>query len=174
MCTSLICGRERKAKKARRNTGRGGCPRLAVLRKNRSTGSQALRMIRIVPEEGVKERFGRRFLAAATRLDRNKHRVNLRQLLGIVKAHHPSAIGFVVHVQNPQVQGQRLLSLRRLLLAPYLEGVGIHNPALAIEIERIKDESFALRVKHPAEWFFRAAAAIHIENIRNIKLSRTH
>src|SRR5207302_10628182 len=48
------------------------------------------------------------------------------------------------------------------------------NPALAIEIERIKDERFTLRVKHPAEWFFRAAAAINIENIGNIKLSRTH
>src|SRR5713226_5321115 len=131
-------------------------------------------MIRIVPEEGVKERFGRWLLAAATRLDRDKYCVNLRQLLGVGKAHHPSAIGFGVHVQNASVQGQCLLSLRRLLLAPYLEGVGIHDAMLAVEIERIKDERFALRVKHPAEWFFRAAAAIHIENIRNIKLSRTH
>ncbi len=55
-------------------------------------------MVRIVPEEGVEERFGRWLPAAATRLDRDKYRVNLRQLLGIVKAHHPSAIRFVVHV----------------------------------------------------------------------------
>src|SRR5258708_610846 len=87
-----------KAKRVRGNAGRGGCPGLAALRKTPSTASQRLRMIRIVPEEGVKERFGRWFLAAATRLDGDKHRVNLRQLLGIVKAHHPSAIGFVVHV----------------------------------------------------------------------------
>jgi len=100
MCTSLTNGQERKVKRARRNTGRGGCPGLVVLGKNPSTDYQRLRMIRIVPEEGVKERFGRWFLAAATRLDRDKHCVNLRQLLGIVKAHHPSAIGFVVHVQD--------------------------------------------------------------------------
>jgi len=55
-------------------------------------------MIYFITEKCVEERFARRFSAAATRLDRDKHRVNLRQLLGIVESHHPSAIGFVVHV----------------------------------------------------------------------------
>jgi hypothetical protein len=42
------------------------------------TDLQSLRMVRVVPEESVKERFGRWLLAAATRLDGDKDRVNLR------------------------------------------------------------------------------------------------
>ncbi len=61
-------------------------------------GFWGLRMVRIVPEEGVKERFARWFLAAAARLDRNKHGVNLRQLLGVVESHHPPPIGLIVHI----------------------------------------------------------------------------
>src|SRR5260370_41887133 len=67
-----------------------------------------------------------------------------------------------------------MLSLRRLLLAPYLESVGIHEPALPIEIESIENERPTLGVKDPAEGFLRAATAINIENIRDIKLSRAH
>ena len=55
-------------------------------------------MIYFVTEECVEERFTRRFPAAASRLDCDKHRVDLRQLLGIVVSHYPSAIGFVIHV----------------------------------------------------------------------------
>src|SRR5713226_6177656 len=67
-----------------------------------------------------------------------------------------------------------MLSLRRLLLAPYLESVGIHEPALPIEIESIENERPTLGVKDPAEGFLRAATAINIENIRDIKFSRAH
>jgi hypothetical protein len=42
------------------------------------TDFQSLWMVRVVPEERVKERFGRWFLAATTRFDGNKYRVNLR------------------------------------------------------------------------------------------------
>src|SRR6266852_370981 len=72
------------------------------------------------------------------------------------------------------MQWQRLLSLRRLLLAPHLESAGIHNATLTIQIESIKDERLTLRVKDSAEGFLRAAATINIENVRNIKLPRTH
>src|SRR6267378_2048363 len=61
-------------------------------------GFRPLRMIHFITEERVEERFARWFPAAAARLDCNKHRVDLRQLFGIVEAHHPSVIGFVVHV----------------------------------------------------------------------------
>src|SRR5258707_15828368 len=67
-----------------------------------------------------------------------------------------------------------MLSLRRLLLAPYLESVGIHEPALPIEIESIETERPTLGVKDPAEGFLRAPTAINIENIRDIKFSRAH
>ena len=46
--------------------------------------------------------------------------------------------------------------------------------ALFIEIERVENERLTLGVKDPAEGFLRAAAAINIENIRNIKLPRSH
>jgi len=114
-------------------------------------------MIRIVPEEGVKERFGRRFLLPPRRLDRNKYRVNLRQLLGIVKAHHPSRLVRCPCIEFPGSRAALAL-LAPSPSGPIPEGVGIHDAMLAVEIERIKDERFALRVKHPAEWFFRAAA----------------
>src|SRR6266576_610659 len=120
-------------------------------------------MIHFVPKEGVKERFRSWFLAAAMRLDRYKYRIDLRQLLGIVEVHHPSAIRFIVHVENPQIQGQRPLSLGRLLLAPYLECIGIDEPTLSVEVERIENERLALRIKDPAKRFLRAAAAINIE-----------
>ncbi len=64
--------------------------------------------------------------------------------------------------------------MRRFLLAPDLERAGIHNGSLVLEIERVEDERFSLRVKDPAEGFLGAAAAINVENIRNMKLSRTH
>jgi len=51
---------------------------------------------------------------------------------------------------------------------------GIHYAALAIEIERVEDERLTLGVKDPAEGSLRAAAAINIENIRNIKLPSPH
>ena len=62
-------------------------------------------MIYFISEKCVEERFARRFPAAATRLDRDKHRVNLRQLLGIVESHPPSAIGFVVQYRLSKFSG---------------------------------------------------------------------
>ena len=53
---------------------------------------QNLRMIRFVPKKCVQERLARRLVAAAARLDRDKDGVDLGQLLGVVKAHHPPAI----------------------------------------------------------------------------------
>src|SRR5262249_44773016 len=55
------------------------------------------------------------------RLDRDKHRVNLRQLLRIINPHHPAAICLAVHIEYAKVRGQCLLSLRRFPLPPDLK-----------------------------------------------------
>src|SRR5258708_28145769 len=115
-------------------------------------------MIFFVSGQRVSEGLDLWFLAAATGLDGDKDRINLRQLLWIVKSHHPPAIGFVIHVKNSQVHRQRLLALCRLFLVPYLERVGVDNSRLAIQIESIKDQRLALRVEDSAEWLALTAA----------------
>src|SRR5258708_11983720 len=69
---------------------------------------------------------------------------------------------------------QCLLALCSLFLARYLERVGVHNSRLAIQIESIKDQRLALRVKDSAEGLARTAAAVNIEDVCNVKFPRAH
>ena len=57
-----------------------------------------LRMIRFVAQECVQKWLAGRLLTSTSRLNRNEHCIDLRELLGIVKAHDPATVRFAVHV----------------------------------------------------------------------------
>src|SRR5271163_2399711 len=114
-------------------------------------------MVGFVAQKSVREWLAGRFVAAAAGLDGDENRVNLSQLLGFVKAHHPAPIGFVVAIEYAQVHRRRLFALRRLALAPDLEGAGIHHARLSIQVKGIKNERLALGVKDSSEGLLRTA-----------------
>ena len=62
-------------------------------------------MIGLVAKQCVQKRLARWFVTSASGLHRNEDSVNLRQLLGIVKPHHPSPVGLVVHIKDAQIHG---------------------------------------------------------------------
>src|ERR1700737_5262011 len=102
-------------------------------------------MVGFIAGQCIQERLVRRLVTTTTRFDSDKDSVNLSQLLGVVKAHHPPAIRFIVHIENSEVHGRCLLALRSLSLAPHLERAGIDNPWLTVEIECVKNKRLALR-----------------------------
>ena len=60
-------------------------------------------MIGFVAEEGVEEGLAGGLMAAAAGLDGDEDGVDFGDALGIVEAHDPAALGFVVHVENSQI-----------------------------------------------------------------------
>src|ERR1700686_4241327 len=61
-----------------------------------------------------------------------------------------------------------------VFLPPYLEGTGVLDSGLAIEIKGVEDERFVLRVKHAAKSLTGAASAVDIEYVGDIQLARAH
>src|SRR6202007_1474597 len=114
----------------------------------------------LVAEQRVQKRFTCGLVAAAPGLDRYEDSVDLGQLLGIVEPHHPAAVGFVVHVKDTQIHRRSRLSLRGFTLAPDLEGAGVYDSGLPVEIERVENERLSLGIEHTAKRFLGAAAAI--------------
>src|SRR6266404_989550 len=120
----------------------------------------SLRMIYFVAQKRVEEGLACWLLTAAVRLNRDKDCIALREVLGVVKSHHPAAVGFVVYVKNASIQWQRQISWCRLLSAPHLEGAGIHKAGFPVEIESMEDERFTLCVENSAVRLPCAASAI--------------
>ena len=92
-------------------------------------------MICFLPKQSVKERLASRFHAAAMRLNRYEHLINLWQALRIIKSQNPATIGFAIQVKNAQIQW---LSSPRLHSPPGLESAGIFEIRLTIKVEGIK------------------------------------
>jgi len=150
----LWAGKE--SEKARRNTGRADALGLRSTEEP-SADFQLLRMIRIVPEEGVKERFGRRLLAAHALDGDNTASISASCLDRRIAS--PIDDWFRCPCIEFPGSRQRLLSCA-VSFWPILERVGIHNPALVIEIESIEMRDLP-GYKTPGRRFFRAAAAIN-------------
>ena len=64
-------------------------------------------MIRFFPQQSIEQWFSRGLLAAAMRFNGDENRIDFRQLLRIVGAQYPAAIGLIVHVQNAKIHGVR-------------------------------------------------------------------
>src|SRR5580692_5600046 len=131
-------------------------------------------MVRFLAQHGVEERLACRFFTTAVRLDRDEDGIDLRQLSWIIATQSPAPVLFVIHVKNAQIHGLSFFSLRRFLLAPGLERACVLNVWLVVQVESVKYQRFALRVEYTPERFPRAAAAVHIEYVGDIKLSRAH
>src|SRR5579864_6683295 len=133
-----------------------------------------LRVIGFAAQQGVEEGFTGWLLTAAMGLDSHEYGIDFLQLLRIVEAQHPPPIGFAVHVEDPEIRGVILFFRSRVSLSPNLERAGGLDPRLAIEVEGIKNQRFVLGIENTAERFARAAAAVHIEDIGDIELARSH
>src|ERR1700730_10442918 len=128
-------------------------------------------MVCFFSEHCVEERFAGRFLAAAVGFDCDKDSVNFCQLFGIIAPQCPTPVGFAIHVKNAQIQR---LPLVFFPTTPGLERAGVLEAWLAIEVKGVKKKRFALCIEDAAEGHPRAAMAINIENVRNVKPSRHH
>src|SRR6266853_2393425 len=97
--------------------------------------AHALRVIRFFSQQGVEEGLSSWLLAAAVGLDGDEDSVDLGELLGIIPPKNPAPVGVAVHVQNAQIHGARFCGQLGIPLAPYLEGTGVLDSRLAIEIK---------------------------------------
>ncbi len=59
-------------------------------------------MIRLDLQVREKEGLAAGFVAAAIRFDGHENGVNLRQPLGVIKFQHPTFLGGIVHVKDPE------------------------------------------------------------------------
>src|SRR5258707_2271232 len=130
-----------------------------------------LRMIGLIAKQRVQKWLAGWLVASASRLHGDEHGVDLRQLLGIIKAHHPSPVGFVVHIKYTQIHWRSRLSLRRFALSPDLERARVHDSWLPVQIKRIENERFSLGIENTAKRFLCAAATVHIEHVGGVQLS---
>src|ERR1700722_1561118 len=97
------------------------------------------------------------------RFDCNKHRIDVSQLLVVIEAQNPAAVGFAVHIQNAEVHGAGFFAEFRVFLPPDLEDAGVLYSGLMIEVEGVEDQRLILRVEDAAEGLAGAAAAVYIE-----------
>src|SRR5258708_15105034 len=104
-----------------------------------------LRMIGLIAKQRVQKWLAGWLVASASRLHGDEHGVDLRQLLGIIKAHHPSPVGFVVHIKYTQIHWRSRLSLRGFALAPDLERAGFPASWFPVQIKRLENDRVSLR-----------------------------
>src|SRR5258708_37873030 len=130
-------------------------------------------MIDFLAQQGEEERLAGRLGAAAVRLDGHKDGVDLGKLLWVVGTQNPAAIRGAVLVKDSQIERPAFVGA---LASPNLEGLRarILESRLAIEVEGVKHERLALRVKDAAVGLARAAAAVDIVDIGDIELPRAH
>src|SRR5437763_167067 len=100
-------------------------------------------MVGLTPQRSIEERLSTRLLAATMRFNGNKNGVDLREPLRIVESQHPAAVLFAVLKENAEIERH---ALRGLVSSPSLEG-GILDAELMVEIESVKDERPAFRIK---------------------------
>src|SRR6266478_7797889 len=120
---------------------------------------------------GEEERFVRRFLAPPFRLQSHKDGINLFQYFRIIRLENPTAIGFVIHVEDSQANWSRLA---RAWAPPSLNGLCFTIARLLIQIEGIKNQGFSPRIENTPEGLLGLTLRIDVENIRNVKLAGTH
>jgi hypothetical protein len=63
-----------------------------------SLQGRVLGMVGFITEKCVQKRLAGGLVAAATRFDSDEHGIDFGELPWLIKTHHPTAIGFVVHV----------------------------------------------------------------------------
>src|SRR3981081_3162386 len=108
------------------------------------------------------------------RFNRHEHSIDFRKMLGIVEAKNPAAIRLAVHVKDTEIRSVGFFSKLRISFSPNLEGAGVRAARLVIEIKGIKNQRLVLRIEHAAKRFTGTAAAIHVKDIGDIKLARSH
>src|SRR5438093_1539260 len=72
-------------------------------------------MIRFSPKRSVKKGFAGWLVAAAVRLDGDEDRIDLAQLLRVVKAKDPAAILLAVLIEDAEVDRRALISSFQLV-----------------------------------------------------------
>jgi hypothetical protein len=130
-------------------------------------------MIYFIAEKCVEERFARRFrLPPRGSTVTNTRSISASCLGSSIRITHRRLVSLSIYSLS-KFSGSACFPCAVSFWPQDLERVGIHNGSLVIEIERVEDERFSLRVKDPAEGFLGAAAAINIENIRTMTCRKT-
>ena len=97
-----------------------------------------LRMIcRSRPQIGVEEWLARGLRVCSLWLDRHKHSIDVFERGGVVGLECPTTVGFIVHVENPEVHRMGLI-LRRT--APHLNGLGVAIAGQLVQVEGVEDQ----------------------------------
>src|SRR5262245_17534298 len=102
-------------------------------------------MVWINSEIGEKKRLAAWLWTSSIGLNRHKHRIDLGESLRIVALQYPPFPGGAVLEENSQIKSSFGLGASP---APGLKCVRILESGLVIEIIGIKDERFAVGVKH--------------------------
>src|ERR1700674_3847034 len=92
----------------------------------------------------VEHRFAAWLVTSAFRLDRHENGIDLFKHLRVIEFEDPPFLRRVVLVENSEIQS--LFSVRSAP-APGLKCPGLSRPRFLVQVVRVKDERFALRVK---------------------------
>src|SRR5471030_222076 len=131
----------------------------------KAAAPSTLRMVGSGIQVGIKHLLAVGLHASAWRLDGHKNGVDLRQHFGILEFEHPSVLFLVVDVKYTQ-------TLRRFVPGfPLPPGL---KRGAAFQIEGIKDQRLALRVKDAAKRALRFALAVNVEDVHNVETARAH
>src|SRR5450432_74988 len=140
-------------------------PAQAAWARRRIKRPSPLRMVGSCIQVGIQHLLAVGLHAAPGRLDCHKNGVDFRQNFGILELEHPTVLFLVVHVKYTQTP-------RRIVpgftLPPSLKR------GAAFQIEGIKDEGLALRVKDAAKRALRLALAVYVEDIHDVETARAH
>src|SRR5260370_39795838 len=131
-----------------------------------------LRMVRLVPKVSVKEFLALWLSAVLTRrLQRDKHRIDLAQNLGIVVFEHPPFLGLVVGVEDSETSGR--LS-RPFFLTPHPVVVAGILDAVIVQVVGVDDQRLAFREEDSAEARSRLTLCIGVKYVRAVEVPCRH
>jgi hypothetical protein len=106
--------------------------------------------------------------AAALGLDRNEHRVDLGNGVGVVRLQHPAFLARVVLIKKSEANGVLPVGAPA---APGLKDASLLDAGLLIEIVSIEDERFVLGVENSAEGLLCIPALADIVDFGDIEVA---
>ena len=108
----------------------------------------------------------RRLIASPGRFDRDKHFVQPRKRLFVIKVENPAFL-FAVAGKQPQAHVGLVIPA-----APYLKRCEFVAPRSLIQVIRIKDKGGVFRIEDSAKRFGSFSIAFHIIDVRDIEIPR--
>src|SRR5580704_15652233 len=119
----------------------------------------------------VEHRLAAWFVTSTLRFYGHENGVDLFKHIRIIEFQNPAFLRRVILIENSKIDS---LASVRSAPAPCLERAGVSGPRLLVQVVGVKNEGFALGIKHSSGRLSSRAVPRYVVDLGHIKVPRAH